>query len=219
MNRFNSFVFILLVSVSSLHGWKGTETTGERPTFFGTLTSQEGNVFNVTNVTVGHSASSPEKVILYEMPKSLKESANGNMLTVNPDENLTTAQLELLKIRAIEVPYPNVMWKWKNPESTRATAMAKEYIEVIITWASGSKVHYLLELGLEDTKRPLKIFCDVVDKPLQGKAQDGTLFCPGINKTDLHKKGAPFPSIKILKLEEPCFKVPTDSMQTNKKTN
>lgn len=217
MNRLSSFILILLATFSPLHGWKGTEANGEQPTFFGTLTSQEGNVFTVTNVTVGRSASSRDKIMLYEMPKSLKASAKGNIISVNPSEDLTTAQLELLKIKKIEVPHPQVTWKWKNPESKRATTVAKEYIEVIITWASGSKVHYLLELGPEDTRRPIKIYSDVVDKPIKGTRQDGTLFCPGLNKADLRKKGAPFPSIKTLELEEPCFKVPTDNVGTMKK--
>jgi hypothetical protein len=216
MYRLRSFIFVLLAIASPAHAWKGTEANGERPIFFGTLTSQEGNVFTVTNVTVGRSASARDKVMLYEMPKSLKESTD-NKIAKNPDEDLTTAQFELLKIKKIEVPHPSVLWKWYDPESKRATPMAQEYIEVVITWRSGSKIHYLLKLGSEDTKRPIKIYSDVVDKPIKGIRQDGTLFCPGLNKEDLRKKGAPFPSVKTVDLEEPCFKVPTEHVGTMKK--
>ncbi len=210
MNRIISCMFVTLALSSTAHAWKSTEAQGERPIFFGVLTSQEGNVFTVTNISVGRSASSRDKIMLYEMPKDMKASAKGNVIPVNPDEDLTTAQLELLKIKKFEVPHPHSLWTWKNPDSKRAVSIPREYIEVVITWRSGSAVHYLLELGPEDTRRPVKIYCDVVDKPIQGIRQDGTLFCPGLKKADLRRKGAPFPSIKTLVLDEPCFKVPTE---------
>lgn len=217
MNRIISCMFITLALTPTAHAWKSTEAQGERPIFFGVLTSQEGNVFSVTNISVGRSASTRDKIILYEMPKDMKASAKGNVIPVNPDEDLTTAQLELLKIKKIVVPHPRTLWTWKDPDSKRSVSIPREYIEVVITWRSGSAVHYLLELGPEDTRRPVKIYCDVVDKPIQGIRQDGTLFCPGLKKVDLRRKGAPFPSVKTLVLDEPCFKVPTENGNTNKK--
>ncbi len=210
MNRIISCMFVTLALTQTAHAWKSTETQGERPIFFGVLTSQEGNIFSVTNISVGRSASAQIKIMLYEMPKTMKASAKGNIIPVNPDEDLTTAQLELLKIKKFEVPHPRTLWTWKDPDSKRAVSIPREYIEVIITWRTGSAVHYLLELGPENTKRPVKIYCDVVDKPIQGIRQDGTLFCPGLKKVDLRRKGAPFPSVKTLVLDEPCFKVPTE---------
>ena len=153
MYRLHSFIFILLIIASPAHAWKGTEANGEQPIFFGTLTSQEGNVFTVTNIAIGRSASTKDKVMLYEMPRSLKESVDYT-ISKNPDEDLTTALLELSKIKKITVPHPNVLWKWYDPESKRATPVAQEYIEVVITWRSGSTIHYLLKLGQADTKRP-----------------------------------------------------------------
>lgn len=219
MYRLHSFIFILLIIASPAHAWKGTEANGEQPIFFGTLTSQEDNLFTVTNIAIGRSASTKDKVMLYEMPRSLKKSVDYT-ISKNPDEDLTTALLELSKIKKITVPHPNVLWKWYDPDSKRATPVAQEYIEVVITWRSGSTIHYLLKLGQADTKRPIKMYSDVVDKPIKGISQNGTLFCPGINKEDLHKKGAPFQSIKTLELEEPCFKVPTEKNDTmTKPTN
>ncbi len=210
MNRLASLSISLLLSCS-LHAWKGTEATGDLPIFAGVLTSQEGNVFNVTNISIGRSRDSREKIMLYEMPANLKETSKGNFISVNPTEDLTTVQLELLKIKKIAIPHPHVLWKWKDKDSKRAVSIAREYIELVVTWTTGSSVHYLLKLGPEDTQRPVKIFCDVIDKPLAGVRQDGTLFCPGLKKNDLRKKGAPFPSIKLLVFDEPCFKVPTEN--------
>lgn len=209
---------LLLVTLFSGHayGWKGTEAKGNQPIFMGVLQSREGNTFNVTNVKIGRSPEGRDRVLLYEMPKKLKQKTSGYELNINPEEELTTAQLELAKIKKIVVPHPNVLWKWKDKDSKRAASMAREYIEVAITWRSGSTINYLIELGPEDTRRPVKIYSDVIDKPLSGIRQDGTLFCPGITKSELRKKGAPFPSVQSLSLDEPCFKVPTENGGTVK---
>ncbi len=218
MNRITTLSIALLLSCS-LAAWKGTEPIGEQPIFMGVLSSQEGNVFNVTNISIGRSRDTHEKIILYEMPKNLKEKSKNNFLSMNPNEDLTTAQLEIIKTKKIEVPNPHTLWLWKEKDSKRSVTIAREYIEVIVTWKSGGAVHYLLELGPEDSRRPVKIFCDVIDKPVTGIRQDGTLFCPGLTKNDLHKKGAPFPSVKSLVLEEPCFKVPTENGGTVKQNS
>ncbi len=219
MKRLIATAVVTLSIIPGAHALKSPDANGDHPIFVGVLTSQEGNVFNVTNVTVGRSASAHDKVTLYEMPKDLKSSSKGNMISVNPYETLTTAQLELIKIKKITVPNPQTTWKWKNPEDTRASSMAKEFIEVVITWKSGSAVHYLLELGPENTRRPIKIYSEVIDKPIKGTRQDGTLFCANINKDDLRKKGAPFQSVKSLVLDEPCFKVPADNVGIIKQPN
>lgn len=206
-----------LMTAPFLYAWKSPETKGEQPIFFGTLTTQEDNSFFVTNVTIGRSSTDFSKIVLYEKPKDLAPSEEGYLISVNPSEDLTTVILELQKIKKIEVPEPNIIWTWSNAESKRSVKMTYEYIELIVTWQSGSAVPYLLELGAQDTRRPVKIFCDVIDKQVTGIRQNGTLFCPGLKKTDLRKKGAPFQSIKELILEEPCYKVPSNG--NNKVTN
>ncbi len=200
----------LIIACSFIVAWKGDEPKGEQPIFMGILESQEGNTFNVTNISIGFSRGAHTKISLYEMPKNISSKTSGDILTINPMEDLTTAQLELQKIKEITVPHPHRIYKWLNSNEKLNTSLTKEFIQVGITWRSGSTVEYLLELGLEKTTKPLKIFCDAIDKPLTGIRQDGTLFCPGLEKKDLRKKGAPFPSIKSLKLDEPCFKIPTE---------
>lgn len=216
MNRTTPLILSCLLAAPSLLAWKSTDPKGEQPIFFGTLKSKEGNLFNVTNISIGRSAASKEKILLYEKPKNLQPTAKGNIIPVNPTEDLTTAQLELQKIKSIKIPSPHTLWSWRDPQSKRSVVMAREFIEVIIAWRSGSSVHYLLELGPENTRRPVKIFCDVIDKALETTRTDGTLFCSGLKKTDLRKKGAPFPSIDILQLDEPCYKVPTENGGTVK---
>ncbi len=217
----NRLVVFLLMSLgaTSLHGWKSTEVKGEQPIFFGTLTTQESNTFYATNISIGRSRTAHDKIVLYEKPKNLAPTAKGNVITVNPAEDLTTAALELQKISKIEVPEAHTIWTWTNTETKRPVKMTYEYIELIITWRSGSSIHYLLELGTEGTRRPVKIFCDVIDEKMAGFRQDGTLFCPGIKKTELRKKGAPFQSIKELALDEPCFKVPEEAGKIASKNN
>lgn len=204
-------LFLLTTITPCLFGWKSGETKGEQPIFFGTLTTQEGNTFYVTNISIGRSRSAIDKIVLYEKPKNLAPTEKGNVITVNPAESLTTTTLELLKISKITVPYPSTLWTWTNEQANRPIKMTYEYIELQVNWRSGSTSNYLLELGPVDTKTPVKIFCDVIDKQVTGIRQNGTLFCPGITKTDLRKKGAPFQAIKELMVNEPCYKIPDNT--------
>ncbi len=210
-------IFLLAVTTYSfLYSWKSSETKGEQPIFFGTLTTQEGNTFYVTNISIGRSRNGVDKIVLYEKPKNLAPSKKGNILTVNPVEDLTTTTLELQKINKIAVPAPHKLWTWKNEQSKRTIKVTYEYIELSVSWRSGSTSNYLLELGPVETKTPIKIFCDVIDKQITGIRQNGTLFCPGVTKTDLRKKGAPFQAIKELIINEPCYKVPDNNGKASK---
>lgn len=202
---------LLLLAITTAHGayaMKSPEAKGEQPTFFGLLTTQENNRFYVTNISIGRSRDSEDKILLYEKPKNLAPTSQGNILPGNPMKDLTTAVLELQKIESISVPEPHTLWKWTNDSTDRVVKLTREFIELAVTWRSGSTIRYLLELGPENSRRPVKIFCDVVDKELTGLRQGDKLFCPGIKKADLRKKGAPFQSVKILTLDEPCYKIP-----------
>lgn len=208
-------VYFLLGSMffylSPVQAWQSDDIKGEQPIFLGTLSTQEGNKYNVTNIHLGRSRNSHDKIILYEKPQNLAPGPKGNMITVNPSIDLTTATLELQKIKSITVPEPQTIWKWTNEDSKRAVKMTYEYIEVIVTWQSGSSIHYLLELGPEDSRKPLKIFCDVVDKKLDDTKQQGIVLCQKIPKIDLRKKGAPLPSVHSLVLDEPCYRIPKEN--------
>ena len=127
------------LSIFPLYAWKSGETKGERPIFLGTLTTQEGNIFNVTNINIGRSRDSHEKIVLYEKPQNLKPSTKGYIIPVNPAADLTTAILELQKVKKITVPESQIIWKWTNQESKRTVKLAYEYIEVIVTLSPGTR--------------------------------------------------------------------------------
>lgn len=217
MKQYMLFFLISIAVPSFLYGWKSSEAKGEQPIFFGTLTTQEGNTFYVTNISIGRSRNGIDKIVLYEKPKNLAPTEKGHILNLTPADDLTTTTLELQKISKIAVPMPHTLWTWTNEQAKRPLKITYEYIELQVTWRSGSTSNYLLELGPADTKTPVKIFCDVIDKQMAGVRQDGTLFCPGIKKIDLRKKGAPFQAIKELIVNEPCYKIPdtTDKMAKN----
>lgn len=207
----SSFLVLSVVSFLPMYAWKSTETKGDQPVFLGTLITQEGNSFDVTNISIGRSRSDQEKILLYEKPQQLTPSEKGNIIPVNPHVDLTTATLELQKISKITVPEPQTIWKWTKDDSKRPAKMSYEYIEIMVTWRSGSTVRYLLELGAENTQRPLKIFCDVIDQKMEGIKQEGVVLCQKIHKIDLRKKGAPFTSIQSLTLDEPCYRIPEEN--------
>ena len=206
-----SLIAITAFSISSICAWGSDEVKGERPVFLGTLETQEGNTYNVTNIHFGKDRNSHDKIILYEKPQNLAPGPKGNFITVNPSVDLTTATLELQKIQSISIPDAQTLWKWTNADSKRSVKMAYEYIEVVVTWKSGSAIHYLLELGPENTRKPLKIFCDVVDQKPEEMKQQGIVLCQTIQKVDLRKKGAPLPSVRSLVLDEPCYRIPKEN--------
>ena len=210
MNRIPLLLVILFVITTNSLAWKSNGTQGESAIIFGTLITQEGNTHHVTNVNIGKSRNDQSKIVLYEKPKHAMIKKQGPIIPVNPSEGLTTTVLELSKVRKIVVPEPTIIWNWTNLESKRSIKPTYEYIELIITWQDGSKIPYLIELGQKDNRSMVKVFCDVIDKKMTGIKQNGIVMCPKTTKDELRKKGAPFPSIKELILEEPCYKVPTD---------
>ena len=211
MKRIISLLIMVASTSTPLYCWKSAEVKGEQPTFFGHLTTQEDNSFYITNISIGKAADEQEKVMLYEKPRNMMPSQQGYILPGNPYKELSTATLELQKIKKIEVPEPHITWKWINNESLRSTKMAIEFLEVIVTWRAGNSTPYLLELGAENSRRQVKLFCDVIDTDFAGLRQGNTMLCPGVKKADVHKKGAPFQSIKMVEIEDPCYKIPDNA--------
>ena len=201
----------VLFSSAILLGWSGGEPVGEKPVFFGTLTSHEGHTFNVTNITIGRSRDGGRSVRVYEMPKKKSNGQDRVVIAGNPYQDLTTTELDLLKVNKIVVPKPNVMWIWEKTSSDKRTpAVSYSFIELIVTWKDNQTIHYLLELGTENTTKPLKLFCDSTDdRPIaQISDQNKTVFCSGVRATELREKGAPFPAIKELSIEGHCYEPP-----------
>ena len=106
------------------------------------------------------------------------------------------------------------MWHYKPEDS----AYSVEYIEVIITSKNDDLRHYLLELGRQDTKRPMKVFCSSMHKEIPivpqntdtdvGAIGKEHLFCRGVRISELEEKGVPFPAIKELSIDGYCHRPP-----------
>ena len=205
------WIAIVLLSSIDTFGWSGKDAEGEKPVFFGRLTSFEGNTFNVTNISIGRSRGGDRTVTLYEMPKQKTAGKDKVLIDGNPYHDLTTTELDLLKVKKIEVPSPQTKWIWEKPkEEKRSPTVSYEFIELVVTWKDNQKISYLLELGTEDTTKPLKLFSDSTGQKPIGTSKDSqrAVFCTGIKATDLRKKGAPFPSIKELVIDGSCYQPP-----------
>ncbi len=201
---------LLLCFSSSLIGLGGPETQGEKPSFFGKLTSQFTPQFPVTNIVIGHSRSAPLEPALYEMPPRPEKTNDTYTLTVNPYKELTTTKLQLINVSKIEVPEPQTVWRWTTPSNK----ITYEFIELIVTWNDNQKMHYLLELGTEKTNSPVKIFVETTEKLDMSKTDN--MFCPGINKANLRKEGAPLPSVKELVITGHCYQKPDNASTINR---
>lgn len=204
---------LMLCTNMLLVAWSGSDASGNQPVFFGKLTSHEGRTFNVTNIMIGRSESAGRSVRVYEMPRT-PASATGKdmmMIPVNPHHDLTTTELDLLKVKKIAVPHPQTSWIWEKPATdARTPVMRYEFIELEVTWHGSQPSNYLLELGTEHTTKPVKIFCDSTNVPVSSITPGNTqpVFCVGIKQSELRKKGAPFPSIKELIIEGHCYEAP-----------
>src|SRR5688572_2285341 len=179
------FLLLLLTVSSTIFGLGGPENQGEKPTFFGTLTSKFSPPFPVTNIIIGQSRNVPMEPALYEMPPRPAKTGDIYKLTLNPYKDLTSTKLQLINVSKIEVPEPQTIWRWQS-EPNKPTY---EFIELIVTWHDKQKVHYLLELGTEKTSKPVKIFVETTEK-LDIEKNDA-MFCPGIDKANLREEGAP----------------------------
>lgn len=211
-------VLIAITSAGHLNCLGGPEAKNTDVVLFGTLTSHENNTFNITNISIGRSRDSNQKITLYEKPEKPIGAVTKINMTVNPFKDLTTTDLDLLKISKIEVPEPNTSWLWRKPTDNARTApnSAYEFIEVVITWQDKQRMSYLLELGVENTTTPVKVFCDTIEQNPSTKTTDNPVFCVGIKKTDLVKKGAPFPAIKHLEIKGNCYELPNNATAVKK---
>lgn len=212
MNKQLLLVMMLCTNML-LVAWSGSDASGNQPVFFGKLTSHEGRTFNVTNIMIGRSESTGRSVRVYEMPRTPASAAGKDvmMIPVNPHHDLTTTELDLLKVKKIAVPHPQTSWIWEKPATdARTPVMRYEFIELEVTWHGSQPSNYLLELGTEHTTKPVKIFCDSTNVPVSSLMPGNTqpAFCVGIKQSELRKKGAPFPSIKELIIEGHCYEAP-----------
>jgi hypothetical protein len=199
--------------------------------FTGKLISQENPDKAIPVINIGFGRSKEEiktaQIPLYEKPEKHASPIAGTNeipLDVEPQKQLITTWIDLVEISKIEVPYPNVTWTYQTGKNNSKI----EYIEIVITsntqtpagpeqqaTTAPTKTSYLIELGRQGTNRPMRLFCDSVDKELPVAKTGEPIFCTGITKRDLREKGVPLQAIKELTIEGYCHK-PPEIEQNNK---
>jgi hypothetical protein len=186
--------------------------------FNGTLISQENpdTPTQVMNIAIGREkeSASTEHIVLFEKPKKHTAASDKNeiKLELDPHKELIVTYINLEEVSCIEVPHPHILWIYQANEKT----VKSEFIELIITASAPQKkkMNYLLELGKKDTPRPIKLFCDEVDIPLESLEKNQSLetttkkpkMCPLIDKKNMREQGVPFQAIKKLAIDGYCQK-------------
>jgi hypothetical protein len=78
----------------------------------------------------------------------------------------------------------------------------------VIVLKNGDSKSYLLELGREDSRNPMKVFCSSIHEPKTASPEmvqkEAPLFCKGIRTNELEEKGVPFAALKELKIDGYC---------------
>lgn len=191
--------------------WSGEDKNAQSLDFYGEIISRQNQMEKVNNIRIGRDRDSAktQKISMYEKPNSTQqEGPKGEiMLQVDPKTALIESFIDLSEITSIGIPSPKLVWHYKPAKSS----FAVEYIETTITFKNGDTKSYLLELGREDSRNPVKIFCSSVHEPKDAEPEmvqkEAPLFCKGIRTNELEEKGVPFAAIKELKISGYCQKV------------
>jgi hypothetical protein len=187
--------------------------------FYGVLISRQDHVEKVNNIRIGRDRDSAKthKISMYEKPTSAPQiGPKGEMmLQADPKTDLIESFIDLSEITSIAVPNPKAVWHYKPSKSS----FSIEYIEIVIMFKNGDTKNYLLELGREDSRNPIKVFCSSVHESKATATttflqKESPLFCKGIRTNELEDKGVPFAAIKELKIEGPCHRAPQIAPQS-----
>lgn len=114
----------------------------QKVNFYGTITTQNGSTMHVDNIAIGGTY---KQIKMYLMPK---DTTKGYNLSENP-VNCGNQYIDLAETKKIEVPSPDIVWKFESKKSGKAL----EYIEIIVyPSANGSDAkHYLVEIKRQIT--------------------------------------------------------------------
>ncbi|TET06925.1 hypothetical protein E3J79_00430 [Candidatus Dependentiae bacterium] len=139
-------------SLCLLVNWTAQETTiagnKKQPVnFYGTLETQEGNKYEVENISIGMLY---KQIPLYEAPKEMEEN---HTLKTDPRRGIIS-RIDLSEASEIQVPHPHIVWNYQKKGSRKS-----KYIEIIVISndKQKTKCSYLIDLRR-------KIFCDKVNK-------------------------------------------------------
>lgn len=167
-------IFGFLVIISLLANW--STQPGDKTSFFGEITTRQGNILKLTNIRVGKDRAYAlikqipvyEKPIEHANPTPITGTNNQEIvLTVEPETQLYKKFIDLNEIAEVSIPEPETIWTYKKEKVYGKL----EYIEVIVS-KPGSTAHYLID-------RKMKLFGDAIqekqpesDKPFPQKGPE-----------------------------------------------
>jgi hypothetical protein len=145
-------VLIAGSSLCLLVNWTTQDTTitgnKKQPVnFYGTLETQEGNKYDIENISIGMLY---KQIPLYEAAKEWEEN---HALKTDPRRGIIS-RIDLAETAEIQVPHPYVIWNYQKKGSRKS-----EYIEIVVISndKQKTKCSYLIDLRR-------KIFCDKINK-------------------------------------------------------
>lgn len=177
--------------------------TAEKTSYFGEVTTRQGNILKLTNIRVGRDRSTAlvKQIAVYEKPK---EHANATpitgtqnqeiVLTAEPETQLYKKFIDLNEIQEVSIPEPDTIWSYKKEKQYGKT----EYIEIIIT-KPGSSEHYLID-------RRMKLFGDTIQEKQAEPA-------PAFPQKGPEESEVPLPAIKKVRVEGYYFKQESGATQ------
>lgn len=179
----------LVIPCNYTHGY-GAGNTSESPAekkqkvnFYGTLSTQQGNVIDVENITIDGRY---RQIPMFERPtvgknaetkSKRKNAAKEIALDVDPSNDLVTTYIDLNETSEITVPHPDEVWVYQREDSRRKV----RYIELAVMSKDEprTKRHYLIEYRAK-------------------------IYCHGISKSGPEEKKVPMPAVKTLIIEGFC---------------
>jgi hypothetical protein len=192
-----------------ISAWSGEDKKNDQLLdFYGVLVSRQDHTEKVNNIRIGHDRDSAKthKISMYEKPNGEQQmGVKGEIiLQTNPKTDLIESFIDLSEVSSISVPNPKVVWHHKSTKSS----FNVEFIELVIVLKNGDSKSYLLELGREDSRNPMKVFCSSIHEPKTASPEmvqkEAPLFCKGIRTNELEEKGVPFAALKELKIDGYC---------------
>jgi hypothetical protein len=234
-------LLISLYSQLDCVGEKSTNTSGRdegskyNVVFEGVLTTQEGHVYKVSEITFNRLI---KQIPVFEMPAqdsfdTPEQNKNVRVLKKNPAEKLEITKIDLAETSMISVPNPDVVWYFKKNQEAVACPIecsgserqykiwadprAAKYIEIKVTDKAGEIESYLVEANK-------KIFCSQItaagpkEKDVQLPAIK-TLTITGYHKRDSSQEACVCPTPtdkKELEFSEP--KKPIEEKKENQET-
>lgn len=158
-NMYRDTLIISICAITLLTGWSTPTNKTNGAHIYGIITTQQGNIFENAQSIEITDGKETRKLVLYELPqkkKSKKNTAESDEqqdqpktthipLTVNPQTELATTQIDLIDIKEIHVLNPEQQWVYKKEKGFRETP----YIEVGIIKRGSHKIKsYLIERSL-----------------------------------------------------------------------